>query len=356
MSNSTNTTTNTSLRLALRKKQISILKDTLATLNHVSVYESNSSTFDISVKTTDQVDRSYTRQGLPVLKLQLRLADGFPETPPTICVLGGGWSHEWLGASGIVVGYKGLGGGWTTHSSLGRVVSEVITELRERCVYTYPNTYPTSHQQQHQQHQQHTIPPPYTRNPLTSVPLPAPIHPTNPTPPPPPPPPPPSQDIYELNTMTIQQLEELVGGGGTVALEQVLMGCRHVVDMEKRKGDLVKENEAIARTNLGLEENLTAAKTSLQSRQSELAGHVQQFNLNVATHQDELLRFAPDYLTSRIRAGVSESEDISETIFQGFGEGKVSVEDFIKNFRETRKVYHLRNAALEIVVRDPGVL
>lgn len=47
-----------------------------------------------------------------------------------------------------------------------------------------------------------------------------------------------------------------------------------------------------------------------------------------------------------------ESDELSESVAQSFLDGNLDNESFVKQFREFRKVYHLRESKLERVQKD----
>jgi hypothetical protein len=57
-----------------------------------------------------------------------------------------------------------------------------------------------------------------------------------------------------------------------------------------------------------------------------------------------------------LKEGVAESDEISETIAATFLDGGMGVEDFIKQYRDGRKVYHQRAIKLNRVLKTPSVL
>ncbi|KAJ1545733.1 hypothetical protein HK405_007715, partial [Cladochytrium tenue] len=289
------------------------------------------------------------------LTLQVRLGTGFPETPPTVAVRappaalagsgGGAFSHPWLdAATGAVVGCERLSArGWTPHASLARVVAEIVEELTERNPVVFRGQgFETGLQ---------GAPPSYPSNPYTQQSRQAAwpssgqqagaqggVYP----------------DPYGLEKMSLEELEELTTDDR--AFEQLLMSQPSVNELTGRRQELISSNEALARQNMGREEELENARHSLKERQNVLNELRRQYGENMQAYQNEMMRFAPDYLTSRIRAGTAESEELSESLAQSFLGGTMSIEDFLKNFRETRKVYHLRAARLERVTRDPSLL
>ena len=52
-------------------------------------------------------------------------------------------------------------------------------------------------------------------------------------------------------------------------------------------------------------------------------------------------------MLTRLKASVYESDELSESVAQSFLDGNLDHDSFVKQFRELRKVYHLRASKLE---------
>ena len=55
-----------------------------------------------------------------------------------------------------------------------------------------------------------------------------------------------------------------------------------------------------------------------------------------------------------VRHLVAASDDMSELCAASFLEGKLTEDEFIKAFKESRKLYHIRNAKLEALENIEG--
>ncbi|KAI8853696.1 hypothetical protein BC829DRAFT_439801 [Chytridium lagenaria] len=131
----------------------------------------------------------------------------------------------------------------------------------------------------------------------------------------------------------VQELEELMND--EAAFDDFFPELPQVKEQQRARREFVAGNEALA-TKSVKESTITQLRSELE---------------------DEHRIFRQEhYMTSRIRSAVTESEELSESIAQSFVLGKTAVEDFVRNYRETRKVYHQRAAKLERVTRDPKLL
>ncbi|KAI9320333.1 hypothetical protein DFJ73DRAFT_923903 [Zopfochytrium polystomum] len=307
----------------LRKKQIATLLAPTPTLPPVRELERDA-LFELDLPIPPSAAAAASSP-LPRLALQIRLGASFPELAPVVSIVPArAVTHPWIGASGLITGHERLTAtGWSPQTSLARVVAEVVRELVERNpVRAARGPVQPSFSSQN------AAPPPQQSGY--------------------------SSDPYGLDKLSLEELEEIMNDER--AFEQLLLSQPHVQEPRRRRQELISSNEQIARQNLAYETQIEAARASLKEQQALQAEQRRQYDANTRTYQDELLRFAPDYLISRIRAGATESDELSESIAQSFLDGKTSVEDFQKSYRETRKVYHQRALRLERATRNPSIL
>lgn len=52
-------------------------------------------------------------------------------------------------------------------------------------------------------------------------------------------------------------------------------------------------------------------------------------------------------MMTRLKASIHESDELSESVAQSFLDGNLDHDGFVKQFRELRKVYHIRASKLE---------
>ena len=99
--------------------------------------------------------------------------------------------------------------------------------------------------------------------------------------------------------------------------------------------------------NLSLEKDLNELKASIKQNQDLCQSRKLLLEVKVKQLQDEIARYSPEYLLSRLRSAVSESDELTESISKSFLDGKIPIEEFMKNFRDTRKLFHARSLKAE---------
>jgi len=73
----------------------------------------------------------------------------------------------------------------------------------------------------------------------------------------------------------------------------------------------------------------------------------QQFQENDQQQQAAFNRFSMSNIITRLRAAALECDDLSESVAQSFLDGSLDHDTFVKQFRDLRKVYHLRASKVE---------
>ncbi|KAG0043969.1 Vacuolar protein sorting-associated protein 37A [Gryganskiella cystojenkinii] len=340
----------------------------------------------------------------------------FPEDEPKITITPT-IRHLWVDGTVqpcAVTGHERLmPGGWSIHANLGRIVKEIVTNIQRTGVLVGGGGNDTS--DQHQPHgnsnnervpnasgvyeeYSHKPPPPIpsirskSLGPTTSNSHPTPSYTskingshfqgqqqttttTN------------SQYMNSSSTSTTSQLSLGGAGGDTaygsslteefkivleqseekiaellespIAYEHFVDHLDVVVNSRTLKAEWWGGNNNVARRTLALE----AEMRDLQRTTAEghkLASQLQKtLEEKLQQQQDALWRFKPEYLQSRLKAAASESDDLSESVSQMFLEGKLDADGFIKQYRELRKVYHLRemkNERIEGILRKQSNL
>ncbi|KAF9429138.1 Vacuolar protein sorting-associated protein 37A [Entomortierella beljakovae] len=137
-----------------------------------------------------------------------------------------------------------------------------------------------------------------------------------------------------------EQIEEYLEN--PIAFDHFFDQLEVVVNSRTLKREWWHGNDNVARRNLQLEaEMLELQKNTTEGYQ--VAMQLQKtLEEKLQLQQDVLWRFKPETLQSKLRSTVAESDELSESIAQSFLEGKLDQEGFIRQFRELRKVYHLR--------------
>ncbi|KAI8816048.1 uncharacterized protein EV422DRAFT_572109 [Fimicolochytrium jonesii] len=351
-----------------RRKHISSLYT-----HHLAIRElQTESLYEITITTSPSTNL--------ILTLILSLPPTFPDAPPTIQVKPA-VSHPWVNHQGFVVGHEKLAL-WDGGVMVGKVVKDVVQEFQSRppqrvvagppaTTYAtgvgsagggayggaagpqgtgaqgmnpgqYPGQNPSRSQSTPHSHSEGPPPPPSR-----------PQGPQQQNPP----------DYPELERLKLEDLQKLLSD------EQLFTAYFENLDsvknMRQVHAELMQENEALAHKTLSKEQALADALQSITEQQTLLRSQIQLLEETAQQRDAEAMRFAPEYLTRSLRTSVHLSEEASDSLAASFisststspaSSGPSSAEEFIKQLREIRKLYHLRAAVLERVVREPRLL
>ncbi|KAF9929663.1 hypothetical protein FBU30_001392 [Linnemannia zychae] len=148
--------------------------------------------------------------------------------------------------------------------------------------------------------------------------------------------------IMELSPEKVDELLE-----SQIAFDHFVDHLDTVVNSRTLKQEWWLGNDNVSRRNLALETEMCELKSNVVEGQKTVVQLQKSLEEKLQQQQDALWRFRPETLQSKLRSAAAESEELSESIAQSFLEGKLDQEGFIKQFRDLRKVYHMRTMKYE---------
>ncbi|KAF8349208.1 hypothetical protein F5887DRAFT_482680 [Amanita rubescens] len=150
------------------------------------------------------------------------------------------------------------------------------------------------------------------------------------------------QEYPELSAYSRQDLEEMLLDPNYFlaffhSLEKVKV-------MYQSQTELSMANEAIARHNLELQENLYQLRSETKEAFDEAKGLEARWKELEKEQKEVHQRFSPQFLHLRLRHAITAQDDKSEALASEFVQGQhgLEIEGFVKEYKELRKVYHKR--------------
>jgi len=156
------------------------------------------------------------------------------------------------------------------------------------------------------------------------------------------------RDFPELTDYSREDLEDLLAD--PVFFQATFHSLRQVKALMEAQTELGKANETIARNNLTLHDELFKLRGETQAAFDE-AKVLQARWKNVEREQrDAYARLDPSFLLMRLRHAATAQDEISESLASSFvlaqpfkvGDPGDVVDQFVKEFKDMRKVYHKR--------------
>ncbi|CAG8600751.1 16232_t:CDS:2 [Acaulospora colombiana] len=173
-----------------------------------------------------------------------------------------------------------------------------------------------------------------------------------------------SEEYPVLLTKSKEELEDLLNNG--VIYESFLMEVEQVRAMTTLKNDMMINNETSASADYNLllcskntllqEQELIQLRKTVEEKENELKELYNTLQEKIAMQQNILQRFSPSVLLTKLKSSVQQSDELSEQIASSFLSGELECDQFLKQFKEVRKVYHLRNAKVEKANNQPEIL
>ncbi|KAI8923190.1 hypothetical protein BC831DRAFT_501507 [Entophlyctis helioformis] len=292
----------------------------------------------------------------PPLVLTLVLPPAFPDIAPTLFITPV-CRHPWIDPQGQVVGHVRLAS-WNQHVSLGRVVKDIVTELTLRPPLRSaempkrpPPPIPLSAQaglagSQQQAAVGSAMPasfgaqyPLFNTTPASGSASAS------------------GNDAVDnlfpaLDAKTLEEINRLLDD--EPSLDDFVDTLTQIREMKAVRNDMAKSNADIARRTLSKEDELRELRQRIQALQETHATQRRMLDELMVAQKRELARFGAGHITSMLKELVQTSESMSEMSVQSFLEGKLTEDEFIRAFKESRKVYHGHAAKLENIQGDPS--
>ncbi|KAI0043181.1 hypothetical protein FA95DRAFT_1499005 [Auriscalpium vulgare] len=158
-------------------------------------------------------------------------------------------------------------------------------------------------------------------------------------------------EFPELSHLSREDLEEVLAD--PAYFQATFHSLNAVKELYQGQAELGNANESIANHNLALQDDLYRLRSETKDAFEE-AKNLEARWAELQKEQKEVYqRFTPQFLLLRLRHATTAQDDDSETLASKFMRSAASdtpslstsgkeVDDFVKTFREMRKVYHKR--------------
>ncbi|KAI9363643.1 hypothetical protein BD770DRAFT_380082 [Pilaira anomala] len=250
--------------------------------------------------------------------LLINLPAHFPEEPPVITLSPTGMRHPWV--EGDVIMHDALPSWQPQHSNLGLLVKSIRDEFSVR-----PPAKKNANEQQTEG---------YNSRPPPPIPANIPINP----------------EYNAIANLSHEEMEELLHN--ETAFEIFFESLDRVKNLKTFQEELRSGNEILAHKNLSREDQLLKLRSEVEGLESQFKLEKIEFEKKEKLQNEAFHRFSASTVLTRLKASAYESDELSESVAQSFLDGNLDNESFVKQFREFRKVYHLRESKLERAQKD----
>ncbi|KZT09144.1 uncharacterized protein LAESUDRAFT_756789 [Laetiporus sulphureus 93-53] len=174
-------------------------------------------------------------------------------------------------------------------------------------------------------------------------------------------------EFSELSHLSREDLEELLVD--PVYFQAIFHSLNRVKALYQAQAELGSANETIAKNNLALQDALYTLRNDTQQAFDEAKSLEARWKEVEKEQKEVYQRFTPQFLLMRLRHATVAQDDISEARASEFVQASSAepspvaanskdIDDFVREFKELRKVYHKRMmwgdrwAAGQVVWRD----
>ncbi|KAG2066446.1 hypothetical protein BDR04DRAFT_1160228 [Suillus decipiens] len=156
-------------------------------------------------------------------------------------------------------------------------------------------------------------------------------------------------EFPELAYLTREDLEDILND--PAYFQSIFHSLPQVKELYQAQTELGMANEAIARANLSLQDRLYELRTETKEAFDNAKSMESRWKDLEREQREVYQRFNPQFLLLRLRHATTAQDDASEALASSFvqsspspssGNDASDVDEFIREFRELRKVYHKR--------------
>ncbi|KAH7885317.1 hypothetical protein F5I97DRAFT_1811169 [Phlebopus sp. FC_14] len=173
-------------------------------------------------------------------------------------------------------------------------------------------------------------------------------------------------EFPELRHLSRTDLEDLLND--PAYFQCIFHSLSPVRSLYQSQTELGMANEAIAQTNASLQDRLYQLRSETQDAFDDAKALEARWKEVEREQKEVYQRFTPQFLLLRLRHATTDQDNTSEALASSFiqqsstsssgSNNTLDIDDFVKEFRELRKVYHKRVmwgdrwAAGKVVWRD----
>eukprot|EP01090_Pellita_catalonica_P014945 TRINITY_DN3919_c0_g1_i2.p1 TRINITY_DN3919_c0_g1~~TRINITY_DN3919_c0_g1_i2.p1 ORF type:complete len:251 (-),score=51.48 TRINITY_DN3919_c0_g1_i2:186-938(-) len=154
----------------------------------------------------------------------------------------------------------------------------------------------------------------------------------------------------ELEALSPQQVTALLSNENE--FRAFFSNLSSVKNMEQARQAHRKQAEAIARQNLGYEQQLNALKMETAALQRSVTEKRTQFDQKARRQQQVMSQYTTESLIDSLSKAAAQAEQEAEAIAQQFTNRQLTSRDFIRLFMEKKKLHHLRSAKREYLLHS----
>lgn len=147
----------------------------------------------------------------------------------------------------------------------------------------------------------------------------------------------------KLNFMTSDELREIFGDDDK--LDEMI--DESLKPLENEKDVIITENRTLAESNLQKEPNLIEIRSRINDLSEEFKTLSEAVQMKLTQLKSKTSTSDPESILARLQAASAESEEKSDQIADDLFENKISIDEFLEQFKVSRTEMHLRKLKAE---------
>ncbi|XP_027202495.1 vacuolar protein sorting 37B [Dermatophagoides pteronyssinus] len=158
-------------------------------------------------------------------------------------------------------------------------------------------------------------------------------------------------DISSINSLlknfTNDELDSILNDQSNERIEDFIRDLPQIKTLERERERLIEENKQIAENNLSFESTYRIQRQQLTKAFDEC----QQMKQNLDRKKSKLKEFGRqhslDTILALMQAAMAEAEESSDEVANSLLRKELTIDEFLKDFNEKRKLFHMRRIKAE---------
>ncbi|KPM04749.1 vacuolar protein sorting-associated protein 37B-like protein [Sarcoptes scabiei] len=156
-------------------------------------------------------------------------------------------------------------------------------------------------------------------------------------------------DISGFNAFskTDEELKQILDDTSNEVIDSFIKDMAQIKSLERERDKLIEQNKEIAERNLSFETTYRASRQELMKALEECQSLKNDMNKTKSKIKEFNRQNSLDTTLALMQAAMAEAEENSDEVANSFLKKEISIEEFLREFHEKRKLFHARRIKTE---------
>eukprot|EP01010_Urceolus_cornutus_P001323 NODE_1861_length_730_cov_167.491924_g1450_i0.p1 GENE.NODE_1861_length_730_cov_167.491924_g1450_i0~~NODE_1861_length_730_cov_167.491924_g1450_i0.p1 ORF type:complete len:169 (-),score=43.86 NODE_1861_length_730_cov_167.491924_g1450_i0:158-664(-) len=152
-------------------------------------------------------------------------------------------------------------------------------------------------------------------------------------------------ELPEVQRLSVDELTDLLEN--QAKFEQFFNGLSVIQNRKALNADIQNGNEEMAATNLLMKGQIDSLKLEISELTSIISAQKNELDKKMALKAEIMKQNSPQVLYAKLKEATKQAEDESEKTSESFKKGEMDLKQFLKDYGDQRKLYHMRKQKLD---------